>query len=167
MPRPNHFFVLSGCVLFGGTMFALPSILRVIVPHQVQREKLTGSQRQRGMYMNAGRLILEWPDYFLLRFWWCVAPSPLFGCRVHNSACFIEISLQFLSHHFDNYVAMSLSAHYPAYCPIFLLLPPPHRQPTIALTEHCLKLYNTGSSDLGPDPDWDVKNSRWLGHDKK
>jgi hypothetical protein len=59
MPRPNHFFVLSGCVLFGGTMFALPSILRVIVPHQVQREKLTGSQRQRGMYMNAGRLILE------------------------------------------------------------------------------------------------------------
>lgn len=40
-------------------MFALPSILRVIVPHQVQRDKLTGSQRQRGMYMNAGRLILE------------------------------------------------------------------------------------------------------------
>jgi hypothetical protein len=49
-------------------MFALPSILRVIVPHQVQREKLTGSQRQRGMYMNAGRLILECTDYFLLRF---------------------------------------------------------------------------------------------------
>lgn len=49
-------------------MFALPSILRVIVPHQVQREKLTGSQRQRGMYMNAGRLIPEYADDFLLLF---------------------------------------------------------------------------------------------------
>lgn len=64
MPRPNHIYVLSGCVLFGGTMFALPSILRVVVPHQVQRDKLTGSQRQRGMYMNAGIPILKFFSRF-------------------------------------------------------------------------------------------------------
>lgn len=26
---------------------------------------------------------------------------------------------------------------------------------------------HTGSSDLGPDPDWDTKNSRWTGNDRK
>lgn len=149
-------------------MFALPSILRVIVPHQVQREKLTGSQRQRGMYMNAGPIQSVLTTFFCVSDdVWLNSPSPLFGCRVHNSGCFIKTSLQFLLHHFDIYLATAVSAHYPAYCPIFLLFPPPHRQSTIALTEQCLKLYNTGSSDLGPDPDWDVKNSRWLGHDKK
>ena len=34
-----------GLLLFGGTMFALP---------YNEKERLTGSQRQRGMYMNAG-----------------------------------------------------------------------------------------------------------------
>jgi len=63
--------------LFAGTMFSIPAILRYGMPHQVQREKLTGSQRQRGMYMNAG------------------------------------------------------------------------------------------SQDVGVDPDWDIKNARWTGHDHK
>jgi hypothetical protein len=33
----------------------------IMQPHQVQREKLTGSQRQRGMYMNAGDKIMMFP----------------------------------------------------------------------------------------------------------
>ena len=53
---PKNFWVASGCIVFGGTMFSLPGVLRYVMPHQVHRDQLTGSQRQRGMYMNAGKL---------------------------------------------------------------------------------------------------------------
>ena len=43
-----------GLLLFGGTMFALPYGLRAMNTHTNEKERLTGSQRQRGMYMNAG-----------------------------------------------------------------------------------------------------------------
>ena len=86
----RNYFVASGCILFGGTMFSLPGILRYLVPHQVQREKLTGSQRQRGMYMNAGRTSasyhrsrtiewqLAWPErsnLLLVKFFTQIAPQ--------------------------------------------------------------------------------------------
>ena len=44
----------GGVIFFAACSFSVPAILRFLVPHQQNREKLTGSQRQRGMYMNAG-----------------------------------------------------------------------------------------------------------------
>ena len=29
------------------------------------------------------------------------------------------------------------------------------------------EIVDIGSSDLGPDPDWDTKTNRWTGKDKK
>ena len=69
---PKHFYVATGCILFGGTMFSLPGLLRFVIPHQVQRDKLTGSQRQRGMYMNAGKTL----NFVLLQL---LAPTPVSG----------------------------------------------------------------------------------------
>ena len=47
-------------------MFSLPGILRYVLPHQVQRDQLTGSQRQRGMYMNAGKDAMCCPEVTIL-----------------------------------------------------------------------------------------------------
>ena len=46
--------VAGGVIALASSFFALPAILRATMPHQQNRERLTGSQRQRGMYMNAG-----------------------------------------------------------------------------------------------------------------
>lgn len=150
MPRPNHIYVLSGCVLFGGTMFALPSILRVVVPHQVQRDKLTGSQRQRGMYMNAGIPVLNVSRFFTSQTTherhFNLEYLSLAPCRC--ATCFVSIC----------------SVYHREYCPNFSPFLHLLRVFTISTVPNiCI----SGSSDLGPDPDWDVKNSRWLGHDKK
>ena len=53
-PRTSNYAVAGGVLLVIGASFSLPAVLRFAVPHQQNREKLTGSQRQRGMYMNAG-----------------------------------------------------------------------------------------------------------------
>ena len=50
----NNFYVAGGVILFAACSFSVPAVLRYLVPHQQNRERLTGSQRQRGMYMNAG-----------------------------------------------------------------------------------------------------------------
>ena len=53
-PRTSNYAVAGGVLLVIGASFSLPALMRFAVPHQQNREKLTGSQRQRGMYMNAG-----------------------------------------------------------------------------------------------------------------
>jgi len=50
----NHFLVASICALGGTLMFSIPYILRASNPPLDSREKMSGSQRQRGLYMNNG-----------------------------------------------------------------------------------------------------------------
>ena len=52
--KSSNLIVAGGVFAVAASFFALPAILRATIPHQQNREKLTGSQRQRGMYMNAG-----------------------------------------------------------------------------------------------------------------
>ena len=67
MFKSKHFVVGSLCILGTGLMFSLPYIIRVntvktmiyfiIIKNKKpigERDMMTGSQRQRGMYMNAG-----------------------------------------------------------------------------------------------------------------
>jgi len=75
MSQHNHFLVASLCVLGGTLMFSVPYILRTSMVNLFSntldflwviqstvftqtpldtREKMTGSQRQRGLYMNNG-----------------------------------------------------------------------------------------------------------------
>ena len=42
------------CIAFGGIMYSVPYVMRMTSKHNGEREKLSGSQRQRGMYLNAG-----------------------------------------------------------------------------------------------------------------
>jgi hypothetical protein len=52
--KSSNLMVGAGVFALAASFFALPAVLRATIPHQNNREKLTGSQRQRGMYMNAG-----------------------------------------------------------------------------------------------------------------
>ena len=51
----KHALVGGLCILFGGFTFSLPYLIKSKTPNIVSEGKvLTGSQRMRGMYMNAG-----------------------------------------------------------------------------------------------------------------
>mmetsp|Transcript_4382 Transcript_4382/g.8888 ORF Transcript_4382/g.8888 Transcript_4382/m.8888 type:complete len:86 (+) Transcript_4382:120-377(+) len=51
----KHFPVAAMCVLGGGLMFSIPYFIQSRTqPLERKDGKLTGTQRQRGLYMNAG-----------------------------------------------------------------------------------------------------------------
>eukprot|EP01038_Epipyxis_sp_PR26KG_P005481 gene5481-7589_t len=50
----NNVIVSSLVALFGLTMFSIPYIVRSNWQHTESREKISGSMRQRGLYMNTG-----------------------------------------------------------------------------------------------------------------
>lgn len=50
---PKNFVVAGACVIGVGCMALLPAVFRSNM-HVTNKDKLSGSQRQRGMYMNAG-----------------------------------------------------------------------------------------------------------------
>ena len=54
--KHNHYPVLFGCFLLMGASYSFPLVLRLSTDNKNTAErKLTGSQRQRGMYMAAGQ----------------------------------------------------------------------------------------------------------------
>ena len=53
--KHNHYPVLFGCFTFMGIMYSVPYFLRISNDNKNSTTKaLSGSQRQRGMYLNAG-----------------------------------------------------------------------------------------------------------------
>ena len=55
MSRGSHAGVVGGLIIFAGSMFALPLFVRDRTPALDSSEKpLTGSQRMRGVFINAG-----------------------------------------------------------------------------------------------------------------
>ncbi len=55
MSRGSHAGVVGGLIIFAGSMFALPLFIREKTPALDSSEKsLTGSQRMRGVFFNAG-----------------------------------------------------------------------------------------------------------------
>ena len=53
--KHNHYPVLFGCFTLMGLMYSIPYILRKNSDNKNSSNKaLSGSQRQRGMYLNAG-----------------------------------------------------------------------------------------------------------------
>lgn len=53
--KSSNRMVAAGCVALAFTFMMVPFYFRFTTPNLNQRETLTGSQRQRGMYMISGK----------------------------------------------------------------------------------------------------------------